>query len=123
MLIETLADRDWRVRKAAVIELGEVHDSRAIESLSQALTDENLEVQEAAAFSLGSTRKAEAVEPLIQVLKDDEYAFRESIDDKIVCVSVNASWSATTERRFLRRARKLLKQFSQTRRNFCIGGS
>jgi bilin biosynthesis protein len=69
-LIDKLNDNDIDVRLAALKELGEFKDMRAIESLIVALKDSDEQIRTCAAESLGRIKDPRAVEPLIKSFKD-----------------------------------------------------
>lgn len=76
-LILGLKDSDSEVRASAAIDLGEIGDSRAVDSLIQALKDDkDSYVRNKAAEALGKIGDAQAVDPLIKALKDKEWMVR-----------------------------------------------
>jgi hypothetical protein len=77
VLLRSLRDSDWQVRRQAALALGEIGDRRAVEPLGRALQDECTAVREAAAQALGALGDARAVSELVRILHKDE-------SDKIV---------------------------------------
>ncbi len=76
-LIKALGyQKDWDVRTAAAIALGEIGDTRAVEPLSAWLKHEWSHVREAAAKALGEIGDPRAVEPLTAALKDKDINVR-----------------------------------------------
>lgn len=75
-LIEALADREKTVRKFAIMILGELKDTRAIDELGMALYDLHHEVSQAAAEALAQFG-APAVDLLAEALIHPEAAVRE----------------------------------------------
>ncbi|HJR43213.1 MAG TPA: HEAT repeat domain-containing protein, partial [Gemmatimonadaceae bacterium] len=74
-LAGVLANADAVVRLAAVQELGELDDPRAVEALSQALrNDSDPEVREMAAWALGEIESPAAVPALSEALRSDREA-------------------------------------------------
>jgi ankyrin repeat protein len=72
-LIKALSyQKDYRVRKDAVKDLGQIGDARAVESLIVALKDGNIDVRKAAAGALGDIGDARALKSLITALQDDD---------------------------------------------------
>jgi HEAT repeat protein len=69
-LIEELKSDDAKIRREAVVALGEVYDSRAIKPLITALKDKRDYVRHAAQDALGNLGQP-AVEPLIAALKNE----------------------------------------------------
>ena len=81
VFIEALKDKDWNVRRAAVVALGEIKDNQTVEPLIGALNDSNSEVRKTASYELGEIKDIRAVEPLIAALKDEnEYNRRIAAD-------------------------------------------
>lgn len=74
-LIAVLGDET--ARHEAVVALGSIHDSRAVEPLSSVLLrDEDPSVRSAAARALGELRHPAAVEPLLLATSDRDYNVR-----------------------------------------------
>ena len=62
--------KDWEVRWAAAMTLGELRDSTALEPLIQGLGDEHGWVRWGAVWALGEIGDSRAIEPLTQALND-----------------------------------------------------
>lgn len=56
------------IRKQAIEILGDLHESRALDSFIKALSDDNVYIRRASANALGKLKDKKAVEPLIQLL-------------------------------------------------------
>jgi energy-coupling factor transporter ATP-binding protein EcfA2 len=82
-LRQVLKDKDWRIRHAAALALGQIGDPQATPALIQALRDEEGLVRQAAALALGQIGPP-AVPPLIQALQDEDwgmcYAVAEALE-------------------------------------------
>jgi HEAT repeat protein len=71
-----IEDGDWHVRSDAARALGEVGDTRSVETLIRALEDRESSVRYYAAGALGKIGDARSVEPLIRALEDSGETFR-----------------------------------------------
>lgn len=75
-LIDTLKDKDSRMREKAAGALGKLKNARAVEPLIDALSDRSPDVRFAAAWALGQIKDARSVSRLCSVLKDQEARVR-----------------------------------------------
>lgn len=90
MLISTLSDADWRVRRLAAWALNEMKDKRAVTALCQLLlADSRAEVRRAAAEALGEIASAKALPALQQALNDPETAVRAKVSWAIAEIEDN----------------------------------
>ena len=72
-------DNDWRVREAAVIALGEIRDSHAVEPLLAVMKNDEWRVRKAAVVALGNIKDKGAVESLLMVMRDqDDWKMRKA---------------------------------------------
>lgn len=62
--------KDWEVRWAAAMTLGEIREPEAVESLIQGLDDEHGWVRWGAVWALGEIGDSRAIGPLTEVLND-----------------------------------------------------
>ncbi|MGA1870191.1 MAG: DUF2330 domain-containing protein [bacterium] len=76
ILISGLEHKDWKVRREAARQLGQIWDpivlKPALEPLLTALGDEKGDIRWSSAGALGNTRDPRAVEPLISLLQDKD---------------------------------------------------
>ena len=81
-LVQTLKDKNPRVRQGAAQELGEIADKRVIKLLIMSLKDEDngvrIEAAEALVKILPKLKDTSAVEPLIAALTDEDHWVRKS---------------------------------------------
>ncbi len=75
-LVAALRDRQYPVRQAAALALGDVGDHRAVPSLVAALQDEQMAVRQAAAASLSKLPDRQATLPLLIALYDADSRVR-----------------------------------------------
>jgi len=75
--------KDYFVRKTAADALGQIGNTRAVESLINTLNDEDYRVQHAAAFALGKIGDVRAIDPLITTLSDKDENMRISAADAL----------------------------------------
>ncbi len=68
--------REGGYRQPAVEVLGTIHDSEALEPLTDALEDHRADVRRAAVWALGELRDPRTAEPLMKATMDDEYVVR-----------------------------------------------
>jgi HEAT repeat protein len=74
-LMAGLKDHDPKVRKKAVVELGDIGDSGATEEIITLLDDPDDDVRLEAVVALGKIGDQRAVEPLIKKLKSSDYFY------------------------------------------------
>jgi len=78
-LMEALRDRQYPVRQAAAMALGEMGEPSVVEGLVESLGDEYEVVRQAAAVSLGKIGAGEAVEPLLRATGDESEMVRKAV--------------------------------------------
>jgi HEAT repeat protein len=122
-----LEDRDWRVRRGAVLELGYAGDPRSYGTLVSFLDDHDPAVRQAAILSLGRLGVPELVEELTKpkVLADEDSEVRRvavatlgrlgglPIVDAVTDALDDPDWTVRSEA--IRAASRLVDQFSEFR--------
>jgi len=66
--LECLKDKNYIVRREAIVALGRLKDKRVINPLIEALKDKNWDVRRHAASTLGNMGDSKAIEPLSELL-------------------------------------------------------
>lgn len=81
-LLECLKDKNYIVRREAIVALGRLKDKRAINPLIEALKDKNWDVRRYAASTLGDMGDSKAIEPLSELLMTEkwEHSVRKEIE-------------------------------------------
>jgi HEAT repeat protein len=82
-LIEDLKSKDWCLRSSALIILGKLKDTQAIEPILSCLEDENSEVRSRAAFALGEIGDTAFTTALIKTTEDEIIIVRASAVDAL----------------------------------------
>jgi len=96
LLIELLSDftgsewREIRVRRQAIILLGNVREPRVAKAIAKHLGDESRDIRQAAINSLGRMHRSDAVEVLMAGLKDNNYRARRSAAEALAGFRVSA---------------------------------
>ncbi len=78
-LLECLTDKNYIIRKEAIIALRRFKDKQTVEPLIKALKDKHWDVRRNAAITLGETGNIKALEPLNKLLERElwEHLVRE----------------------------------------------
>ena len=72
-LLECFTNKNFIVRKEAIIALRRFEDKRAVDALIEALKDENWDVRRNAAITLGEIGDSKAIEPLSELLRTETW--------------------------------------------------
>jgi HEAT repeat protein len=78
-LIAVMSGKDWRVRRNAILALGQIGDSRGVEPIIRALKDGDDTVRSQAARALGQLKDRRAVGPLCERINDPHPGIRENV--------------------------------------------
>ncbi|MGE5558688.1 MAG: HEAT repeat domain-containing protein [Bacillota bacterium] len=68
-LIEALSDKNWKIKSAAAMILGDIGDPKAVEPLTGLLMNPDLDLVRNGAIALGKLNDVRAVQPLIDTFK------------------------------------------------------
>lgn len=82
-LIGALGDAAPEVREAAVSELANMGDLRAVEPLIDLLSDDSPEIRKTAVRALGTLGDSRAVEPLLEILPHDNWTYTQTMAETV----------------------------------------
>lgn len=83
LLISSLTNENWQIRRQAAEALGVISTKKAVEALIVTLNDENSWVQKTVAESLGNIGDKRAVDPLKTMLKNDNLEVQEAVSEAL----------------------------------------
>ena len=72
-LLECFTNKNFIVRREAIIALRRFEDKRAVDALIEALKDENWDVRRNAVITLGEIGDSKAIEPLSELLRTETW--------------------------------------------------
>ena len=72
-LLECLTDKNFIIRREAIIALRRFKDKQTVDPLIEALKDENWDVRRNAAITLGEIGDSKAIEPLSELLETEKW--------------------------------------------------
>jgi len=72
-LLECLTDKNFIIRREAIIALRRFKDKQRVDPLIEALKDENWDVRRNAAITLGEIGDTKAIEPLSELLEAEKW--------------------------------------------------
>jgi HEAT repeat protein len=90
-LIRALKDKDWNVRMAAAVALGNIGDAQAVKPLIARLKDKERLVRGSAAEALGNIGDVGAVKPLYAALKRHDALVHEKVTEALAKIKRRAA--------------------------------